>query len=92
MFENVGHGLVSSRTAGATSGCNQRAAVVVDAIGEQLKQMQSGSSSEGDASGEQKLKRTQSESSSSAQSGVWRQITHVGDEWGGGGGGGGGSS
>ena len=43
MFENIGHGLESSRAAG---GCNQGAAVEVDAIGElQLKQTQSRSSS-----------------------------------------------
>ena len=49
MFENI------SRTAGATSGCNQGAAVEADAIGEQqLKQ----------TIGEQQLKQTQSGSSS----------------------------
>ena len=42
MFENIGHGLEYSRTAG---GCNRGAAVEVDAIGEQqLKRTQSGSS------------------------------------------------
>ena len=60
MFENIGagHGLESSRTAGATSGCmqsgsssrsgcNQGASVEADAIGEQqLKRTQSGSSSQ----------------------------------------------
>ena len=54
VLENIGpgHGLESSRTGGmqsgssSRSGCNQGAAVEVDAIGEQqLKWMQSGSSS-----------------------------------------------
>ena len=69
MFENIGpgHGLESSRTAGATSGCNWEAAVEVDAIGEQqLKQTQTGAvveadrcnwgaATEADAIGEQQL-------------------------------------
>ena len=45
-FENIGHGLESSRTGEATNGCYRGAAVEADAIGEQqLKQTQSGSSS-----------------------------------------------
>ena len=56
MFEKIGHGLESSRTAG---GCNWGAAVEADAIGElRLKQTQSGASVEVDAIGEQ-LKRMQ---------------------------------
>ena len=47
MFENIGHGLESSRTGEATSGCNQGAAVEADAIREQL--------AEADAIGEQQL-------------------------------------
>ena len=43
-FENIGHGLESSRTGEATSGRNRGAAVEADAIGEQQpKQTQSGS-------------------------------------------------
>jgi len=46
MFKNIGHGLETSRTAKATSGCNWGAAVEADAIREQqLKQMHSGRSS-----------------------------------------------
>ena len=44
IFENIGHGLECSRTAG---GCNWGAAVKSDAIGElQSKRTQSGSSSQ----------------------------------------------
>ena len=45
-FDNIGHGLESSRTGEATSGCYRGAAVEADANGElQLKRTQSRSSS-----------------------------------------------
>ena len=70
MFENIGHGLESSRTAG---GCNWGAAVKADVHVAAV---------EADAIGEQKLKRTRLGSSSSAQRAVWRWITHVGERGG----------
>ena len=70
MFENIRHGLESSRTAGGEqrpkgtqsgssswSGRNQGAAAEADAIGEQLNRMQSRAAAEADANGEQQLKR-----------------------------------
>ena len=66
MLESIGHGL--EQLVGATSGCSCGAAVKTDAVGEQqLKQMQSGSSSQSRrnrgavdayASEEQQLKQT----------------------------------
>ena len=66
MFENIGpgHGLESSkrnRGAAVESDVIGRAAVEVDAIGEQ--QLQSGSSSRSGRDWEQQLKRTQAASS-----------------------------
>ena len=60
MFENIGHGLESSRTAGGEQQSKQ-----TQIIGElQLNRMQSRAAAEADASGEQQLKRMQMGSSS----------------------------
>ena len=54
MFENIGHGPESSRTAGG-----EQQSKWTQSIGEQqLKQMQSGSSSRSGHNQEQQLKRT----------------------------------
>ena len=75
MFENIGHGLESSRTGEATSGRNRGAAV-------ELSGRNRGAAVEEDTIGKQQLKRTQSGSSSSAQRAVRRRITLVGKQGG----------